>query len=155
MPETFFSKDEILEALTLAPCHVTGMHDPTHTIKYACHFQEHEAFQRLLALLGVTVDDLPRVIHETDCFSCRGDHRAQFVAWAQKKPFEFEVRFVSYVYRSGDLGGQAVENEATTERFATHDEAWSFAWEHRAGRKFRIYARSVGTDEWELTSHSS
>lgn len=66
-----FTRAELLAALCLEPCHVTGMHDPNHTDGSVCDIQRAKAFDRLLAVLGVSEGELPRALHD-DCYWCRG-----------------------------------------------------------------------------------
>lgn len=60
----------IVEALTIEPCHTTGMHDPTHTPRYICESQMAEAYKRTLEVLGM--DEPPRRLHD-DCYWCNGN----------------------------------------------------------------------------------
>lgn len=64
-----FTREELLQALRIEPCHTTGMHDPNHTARYVCDGQRAIAYHRLLGLLGVTEDQLPRVLHP-ECGWC-------------------------------------------------------------------------------------
>lgn len=57
--------DRLVDALTIEPCHVTGMHDPTHTEKYLCDIQHSSIVKRLLKTLGLTSGALPKRLHET------------------------------------------------------------------------------------------
>lgn len=59
-----FTRDELLEAMTVAPCHITGTHDPTHTPRYFCSIQAQKALDGVLGLLGITMKDLPRRPHD-------------------------------------------------------------------------------------------
>lgn len=83
-PRTFTRK-EILDAITLHPCHVTGMHDPRHTPKYVCDIQMREAFEALLEFLEVEITDLPRRLHDS-CGWCRDDTESgkEIRAWRKK-----------------------------------------------------------------------
>lgn len=69
MTEPTFTRQQILDAVTLKPCHITGEHDPTHTPDRVCASQTAAAFRGLLALLDVEVEDLPRALHDT-CYWC-------------------------------------------------------------------------------------
>lgn len=62
--------EDVLAALALAPCHVTGMHTPDHHLDHTCTLQKAAAFDRLLAALGMDVDDLPHRLHAEDCYWC-------------------------------------------------------------------------------------
>lgn len=57
--------DRLVDALTIEPCHVTGMHDPTHTERYLCDIQHSSIVKRLLETLGLTSGVLPKRLHET------------------------------------------------------------------------------------------
>lgn len=59
-----FTRAELLEALRIEPCHVTGQHDPNHTPHHVCSIQRAEAFSRVLELLGVKEEELPKALHE-------------------------------------------------------------------------------------------
>jgi hypothetical protein len=67
-----FTRAEILEALALEPCHVTGMHRPNHHVEFTCDLQRAAAFKRVLALLGVEESELPRRLHDPPCRWCHG-----------------------------------------------------------------------------------
>lgn len=67
-PQTF-TREQVLEAIALRPCHVTGQHDPDHTPDRVCESQLSQAFTGLLDLLGVTPEDLPHALHES-CHWC-------------------------------------------------------------------------------------
>lgn len=81
-----FTRDEILAALTLSPCHITGTHDPQHTPKYICTYQFKDALQGLLDLLGVTADDLPRKPHSHPASKETGVLED---AWVNGRPITF------------------------------------------------------------------
>lgn len=90
--EPRYTRSQILEAIGLEPCHVTGEHNPTHTARYICGIQRSEAFNRLLRLIDVKIEDLPRHLHER-CGWC-GTHNygspasdlKQIQAWAEGAP---------------------------------------------------------------------
>jgi hypothetical protein len=63
------ARDEILQALTIYPCHVTGMHNPEHTADHVCEEQLVGAVERLLKVIGATVKDLPHAL-EPGCGWC-------------------------------------------------------------------------------------
>lgn len=65
-----FTREEILAALSIAPCHVTGMHDPSHTTRYICELQLGAGLDNLLRTIGATREDIPHHIPE-DCGWCR------------------------------------------------------------------------------------
>ncbi len=77
-----FTREELLEALTLEPCHVTGMHDPSHTPQYVCDIQRSKAFKRVLALVGVNEKELPRRLHGERCYLCTNHREPTLLAWA-------------------------------------------------------------------------
>lgn len=95
MPRDTYSRAEIIAALRLRPCHVTGEHNPTHTPEFICRFQLHEALSNLLLMLQVGDETLPRRLHE-DCYFCDTDGRphgtehaerhAALRAWADGAP---------------------------------------------------------------------
>lgn len=92
-PEPTYTRSQILKALTLEPCHVTGEHDPTHTARYICRIQRSEALNRVLRLVGVDAPDLPRRLHQ-HCRWCgtqegagEGAHDKDLIhAWAEGAP---------------------------------------------------------------------
>lgn len=59
---------KILEAIYLEPCHVTGEHNPVHTPQYICYYQRGEVLARILAVLGLEEQKVPRRLHEDCCF---------------------------------------------------------------------------------------
>jgi hypothetical protein len=70
VPKSTFTRDEILAALTVRPCHITGIHNPDHHRKYTCADQRAEAFRQVLELIGATEDELPRALHNENCGWC-------------------------------------------------------------------------------------
>lgn len=54
----------LADALSVEPCHITGMHDPEHHTRYMCQDQRASMLDRVLAVLGLTVGELPRRLHE-------------------------------------------------------------------------------------------
>jgi len=62
-------RELILEYARLEPCHITGMHDPTHTTKAICQDQLKHVLVQLLETAGLTPEELPRQLHK-DCWSC-------------------------------------------------------------------------------------
>ncbi len=91
MSETY-TKEQILHALALQPCHTTGMHDPTHTGLYICELQKVKAFEGLLKLLNVEVGELPRQLHH-DCGWCSDSGQtASFRNWVEKGPDQENLR---------------------------------------------------------------
>jgi hypothetical protein len=54
----------LTEALTIEPCHITGMHDPDHHVRYTCAEQLREVASRMITGLGLTIDELPHRLHE-------------------------------------------------------------------------------------------
>lgn len=56
-------------ALVLEPCHVTGMHDPTHTPRYLCETQRADVYDRVLAAVGMAQEAMPRRLHD-NCGWC-------------------------------------------------------------------------------------
>jgi hypothetical protein len=81
----FYTRDQILDAVALRPCHVTGEHDPTHTTEYVCVLQMAVAFKGLLKLLGITEADLPRKLHDS-CYWCNAEpkHHEELQQWVQR-----------------------------------------------------------------------
>lgn len=76
-----YTHEGLLQAITLQPCHVTGMHDPTHTPRYVCSLQREEAFERLLGFLGLTEGELPRKLHDK-CYWCHeSEGKDKFHRW--------------------------------------------------------------------------
>lgn len=66
--------ERILKAATIFPCHVTGMHDPTHTPKYVCNMQKANAYDRIMAQLET---DSPRSLHAESCYFCHSKESKQ------------------------------------------------------------------------------
>lgn len=62
--------EAIQRTLVLEPCHVTGMHDPTHTTTYMCNLQKAGLLDALMAAAGLAYDDLRRALHGPGCRSC-------------------------------------------------------------------------------------
>lgn len=56
------------EALAIEPCHISGMHDPTHTSRYVCSDQEATMVRRLQHALGITA--WPTRLHGPGCGWC-------------------------------------------------------------------------------------
>jgi hypothetical protein len=68
--ERTYTRQEILDAMALHPCHVTGMHTPEHHLDGSvCNIMLSRSAEGVLALVGATVDDLPRRLHD-DCGWC-------------------------------------------------------------------------------------
>lgn len=74
--------DALVDALVIEPCHVTGMHDPTHTPLRLCEIQRGDAWIRAAKLLGwleedanenVTALTAPRRLHPEKCGWCHHD----------------------------------------------------------------------------------
>ncbi len=87
--ERVYTRQEILDAIALHPCHVTGLHDPNHTVKEVCSLQQSASFTRLLEFLGITVDEVPRKLHD-NCYWCHGDSErrarvGELRRWAERK----------------------------------------------------------------------
>lgn len=59
----------LAEALTVRPCHVTGMHTPNHHLDYLCQIQKAAMFDAVLEAVGLSVEELPHALHE-DCYWC-------------------------------------------------------------------------------------
>lgn len=58
--------DQMVEALTLHPCHITGMHSPEHHLEYVCEHQKGVLLESLLGVLGLRdADSLPHRLHES------------------------------------------------------------------------------------------
>lgn len=56
----------IVAALTVRPCHVTGLHSPEHHLRYSCDIQKADTLDRVLAAIGTTYDELPKELHPGD-----------------------------------------------------------------------------------------
>lgn len=67
-----YTRAELLDALRLEPCHVTGMHNPDHHLKHVCDIQRSAAFNRVLELIGIDESELPHALHGSDCYWCHG-----------------------------------------------------------------------------------
>lgn len=117
-----YTREELLSAMTLAPCHVTGTHDPEHTPKYVCQQQMSDAFRAVLRLIGATVDDLPRRPHSYPSSS------PLEAAWVERQPITFTVDI---------LPGR---------QFADYGSAWDAGCEARTS-KFRVYGITEGMKE--------
>lgn len=81
-------REVLRDVIALEPCHITGMHDPTHTPRYVCRDQKAEAYDRLVAFLGLTENQIPRRLHE-DCYWCHGergngDDREMLALWVER-----------------------------------------------------------------------
>ena len=129
-----FSRAEIIAALALAPCHITGTHDPEHTPKYVCTYQLKDALNGLLDLLGITVDDLPRRPHPWPSSGKKGLLEA---AWVERKPITFTVDV---------LPGASWDN---------YGEAWEAACAARPSTdgRFRVNGITEGMDEPIMVGH--
>lgn len=80
-----FTRTQILAALTLHPCHITGMHTPEHHIDhrssydgklvagYVCGDMKAKALAGLLGLIGAELSDLPHALHAPE--QCGWCHR--------------------------------------------------------------------------------
>lgn len=81
-------REWLLEHLVVKPCHVTGMHDPTHTPRHFCELQSRALVVDLLGALGVTVADLRRSLHDESCGWChehiKPDRRAELERWVEE-----------------------------------------------------------------------
>ena len=67
--------EAILEAVKIEPCHITGMHDPTHFWNYTCEHQKSEAFDRIHEVIsrylnGGILGGPQRKLHGKDCIWC-------------------------------------------------------------------------------------
>jgi hypothetical protein len=61
---------EITQLLGLRPCHLSGTHDPTHTPRFICDLQKVAALDRLMEVLGLTYERLPRGLHDHGHWCC-------------------------------------------------------------------------------------
>lgn len=59
---------KLVDAVYLEPCHITGEHDPKHTHLYVCNFQRAEILKRILDVLGMPKEEIPRRMHEGCAF---------------------------------------------------------------------------------------
>lgn len=62
--ERLYTREEILEALAIRPCHITGLHEPDHHLKYSCAEQDRESVRALMVLLDASFDERPHRLHE-------------------------------------------------------------------------------------------
>lgn len=139
-----YTREEILAALVLEPCHISGTHDPQHTTKYICRDQQSVALARLLALLEVTVEELPRRL-DPDCGWCRdGEDLPLLIAWADRRPMTFTL----HVGTSFDA--PPVEGEG----FPTYMEAWERGFDLKLG-KFSICVAFDGLDAPRRVGYSA
>jgi len=53
----------IVEQVRLHPCHITGMHDPTHTTRYLCTDQQVDVLNQILQLLDLPIEEIRRELH--------------------------------------------------------------------------------------------
>lgn len=61
----------LMDALTLRPCHVTGMHTPEHHARFMCAHQKAAMLDAVLAALGIdNAADLPHALHDESCGWC-------------------------------------------------------------------------------------
>lgn len=125
-----FTRAELLEALALEPCHVTGQHDPNHTPRHVCSIQRAEAFERVLELLGVTEEELPKRLHE----GC---------GWCHEVPSQEEYRIG--MRRLHAWAGKPISEElaapgSDAERFT---EERVLAWLEEASSYREIYPSSA------------
>lgn len=58
--------EEVREALYVEDCHVTGMHDPTHTPHRVCEKQLTDMAMRVLKVFGVDIEGGSSAIDETN-----------------------------------------------------------------------------------------
>lgn len=65
--------EAIREALTLRPCHITGMHRPEHHLDFTCEHQKTRMLDNLLGVLGI--QDPGALPHALDDDSCSWCHR--------------------------------------------------------------------------------
>jgi hypothetical protein len=80
----------ILRVARLRPCHVTGMHEPDHHLRYTCGLQVQDIFAEVLAAANMKVEDFPHALHPEPEYWCHGvpgqekyreQHRRTY-AWA-------------------------------------------------------------------------
>lgn len=65
-----FTREEILDALSVKPCHITGTHRPEHHLESTCDHQRADAFGSVLELIGASEDEIPHKLHDETCFWC-------------------------------------------------------------------------------------
>jgi hypothetical protein len=73
------------EAVVVEPCHTTGDHDPTHTARYVCTLQLAEIAKRVMVVLGLTKETLPRRLHNpAKCYWCSPERKdyTELQAWS-------------------------------------------------------------------------
>jgi hypothetical protein len=51
---------ELRDAIFIQDCHVSGMHDPSHTHKYVCDIQLRDMAHRILNVLGIDLSKKDR-----------------------------------------------------------------------------------------------
>jgi hypothetical protein len=62
--------DMVRAALTLRPCHITGMHTPEHHLIGTCTEQRNDMLLRLLAAMQTEEGELPHGLHGQGCHWC-------------------------------------------------------------------------------------
>lgn len=60
----------VINALALEPCHITGMHEPDHHVKYNCADQYKAVLDKVLQALEMNRADLRHQLHEGSCYWC-------------------------------------------------------------------------------------
>jgi hypothetical protein len=63
------SLQDVLDVLAITPCHITGMHEPEHHLRYLCSTQKAELLDKVLAVLGLAFKGLPHRLHD-ECGWC-------------------------------------------------------------------------------------
>lgn len=80
------ARREIVDAIVLTPCHVSGDHNMNHTPRAVCSYQLSDAFDRLLVFLEMGEKDLPRKLHDSSCHLChKGPQQEALKKWARKE----------------------------------------------------------------------
>ena len=77
----------MLDAATIRPCHVTGMHTPNHHINGSvCELMVTDTAKRMLAAAGIVVKDLPHELHPAGAYKDGG------CGWCHDVPSQQEYR---------------------------------------------------------------
>lgn len=131
---------EVLAALYIEDCHVTGMHDPCHTTKRICELQLRGLAERVLATFGIALGDLtnetseeervhvvnqiPRKLNRTGWFSYYVEHEkwdrvVELEAWEKHgvRATETQVEALrrTVVARYGTGSGESAGDVPTSE----------------------------------------
>lgn len=85
------SRADLLEAIRLHPCHVTGQHVPNHHLvsDRVCSIQKQDLFDQILNFFDIKLEDIDRAVHPPACGWCNDDghpskHREAHAKWAAR-----------------------------------------------------------------------